>query len=261
MALATLSTTVNRVVTDRRDWTSTIAAHGAVRHWWSLVPELTYEDPTAQRLRLRPRIGDLEMYQGGSGVMPWQPEGGYQAATFLGVSDQRVFETAFPRLNGVWSMVSIKRTLAELTEDWGLSFTGQPSATSSFGARIYNIPRRNGTNATVKMALPGDENQNYGAPAPLDSRTIAFQSFDMATGAMKGAHGAADPVSANFANWAAAMSTATATWSLYLGQGQHNQPYHGRILDFLMVQGDIFSAPLSSLRSDLLEYFTTVYRG
>lgn len=77
---------------------------------------------------------------------------------------------------------------------------------------------------------------------------------------MRGAvNGATPGALGTWSNWSAHAPGFDANWTFTLGESKHNGPANANILDFAMIEGDIFTMP--ALLADFAQYASTVYQG
>lgn len=261
MPIATLPGIIARPITDAFVWEEVFAKYPALKNWWTLTKGQATADATTGRTRIAPRIGTLSL--DGTGVQPWIADGGYEAASFAGAQGQPVlgFDTA--KLTGRWTMFSVRKAAAIDTEDWGISLrNSDPSVPEGDGARVFHVARNAAGASQVRGVLINPAINAIlaypNAPA-LNARDVGFVSFDFTTGAVSGAHGAETPTSVTYGRWSELLATSGTVWQWTVGQGQGNQPFSGSILDFALIQGDIFdgTAAMNNLRADLIRYAAT----
>ncbi|MBY0134476.1 hypothetical protein [Paracoccus yeei] len=131
MALATLSTVVNRTITDRRIWSDIIREYGSLNAWWSTVEGMAYRAASSEALRIRPRVGSLD--QVGTGLVPFRPDG-YKPASFANVEGEPRFRASFANVStNLISLFAVGNSAENFTEIMGLRW-----GTASLGLRILH---------------------------------------------------------------------------------------------------------------------------
>ena len=259
MAIATLQSTITRPITDRRNWTGTIAARTAVKNWWSTVQGMSYLDPVTGYPRIRPRIGSDELVSVPPPSSPpafaWATEGGYRAASFADSGNAPDLQFTRAALTGLWSFVHIRRTNSG--RPFGISLT--PDTVST----LHDNAARNASDASMHFNVAGggvdDRALDSSSPA-VGARAIAFQAVNFTNGTIRGAVNTVTPGAVvSWANWATYRSGFSPNWTFKLGESKENWPSNSNILDFALIEGDIFTMP--TLLADFMEYSTTIYQG
>lgn len=259
MAIATLQSTITRPITDRSNWTGRIRSRGPVRNWWSTVEGMSYLDPVTGYPRIRPRIGTVELASQPPASSPpafvWAAEGGYRAASFAGATDMPDLRFTRAALSGIWSFVHIRRLNSG--RPFGITLTSDNVNT------IQDNPSRSASSASMHFNVAGggvDDRVDYSTTPNTAARVATFQAIDFTAGRMRGAvNGVAPGTLGTWANWAGRRSGFAANWTFTLGEAKANGPANANILDFAMVEGDIFTMP--TLLADFVEYASTVYQG
>lgn len=261
-ALATLPTTINRVITDRRIWTDVIASHGKVLNWWTLSQGMSFVDPVASFTAFRPRLGTVDLKvpasEASSDPQKWRAEGGYQVAYFDGTAgaafNERDLRFSIAKPTGK-KTVAVHRNVLAASRDWGLESVG-------VNVGIRSNPVRSATRS-MHLILNGTETRlDFGAAAPVGTREIAFHTIDFDTGVLTLSGGMSAAASQTFANWAAMYAAMTTTLEFHIGEGGvGSQPFDGTIIDFLWIDGDIHATANAALRADLVSYASTVFVG
>lgn len=152
MALATLSTVVNRTITDRRIWSDVIREHGALDAWWSTVEGMAYRAGSSEAQRIRPRVGSVD--QLATGLLPFL-QSGYKPATFANIEGE-------PRLRGTFAGITASLisffVLGNSAENF-TEITGLRWGAASLGLRILhnNYPAITSGSGTLyrSTSVPG----------------------------------------------------------------------------------------------------------
>ena len=259
MAIATLQSVITRPITDRSNWTDRIRSRGGVRNWWSTVEGMSYLDPVTGYPRIRPRIGSVELASVPPASSPpaftWAAEGGYRAARFAESGDQPDLRFTRAALTGIWSFVHIRRTNSG--RPFGIELTSDRVNT------LQDNAARNASDASMQFNVAGfgvDDRALYSSSPAVGARAIAFQAVNFTNGTIRGAVNTVTPGAVvNWPNWGTYRSGFSTNWTFKLGEAKANGPVNANILDFAMVEGDIFKMP--TLLADFMEYASTVYQG